>query len=265
MVNNAKKLSEENGYEFLRGALRQEQISLETDLNRAISTIPHDGNLGSVGEQCWIKLLRKYLPRRYEVNSATIIDSEGHVSEQIDVVIYDPQYTPTLLGQESHFFVPAEAVYAVFDAKQKINKQLLNAAANKAESVRKLKRTSVPIVHSDGVRPAKEPFEIIAGILARNVEWAEGLGDTFSEVISSDDFSNKRFLNCGCGLSDGSFDFYDRKDSLVVGPQDCGLAYFLFRLLNKLQSLGTVPAIDWNSYAKVIANISITKVISDAA
>ncbi len=265
MVNKAKQLSEEDGYEFLRGALRQEQKGLENDLDRAIGGITHDGIMGSVGEQCWIKMLKKYLPRRYEVNSAIIIDSEGHTSEQIDVVIYDPQYTPTLLAQEHHFYVPAEAVYAVFDAKQKINKQLLNAAAQKAESVRKLKRTSVPIVHSDGMRPAKEPFEIIAGILARSVEWTDGLGDAFSKVIYLTDFTDKKFLNCGSGLSDGSFDFYDRKDSLVVGPKDCGLAYFLFRLLNKLQSLGTVPAIDWNSYAKVIANINITKVISDVA
>lgn len=265
MVNKAKKQSEEDGYEFLRGALRREQTGLEHELDTAIATITHDGILGGIGEQHWIAFLKKYLPRRYAVDSAIIIDSEGHTSEQIDVVIYDPQYTPTLLVQRTHFYVPAEAVYAVFDAKQKINKQLLNAAADKAESVRNLKRTSVPIIYSDGPRPAKEPFEIIAGILARNVEWKEGLGETFSDVIHSDDFADKRFLSCGCGLSDGSFDFYDRKDSLVVGPKDCGLAYFLFRLLNKLQSLGTVPAIDWNSYAKVIANISITKVISDAA
>jgi hypothetical protein len=265
MSNFAKELSEKDGYEFLRSALREEQKGLEHDLDRAIATVPHNGVLGSIGEQCWIKMLKKYLPRRYEVNSAFVIDSEGHTSEQIDVVVYDPQYTPTLLGQESHFYVPAEAVYAVFDAKQKINKELLIETAKKAESVRRLKRTSVPIVHSDGVRPAKQHFEVIAGILARNVDWSEGLGKTFCEVINAKDFIDMRFLNCGCGLSHGSFDFYDGKNNLVVGPKDCGLAYFLFRLLNKLQSLGTVPAIDWNSYAKVIANIIVSKSIADAA
>ena len=30
------------------------------------------------------------------------------------------------------------------------------------------------------------------------------------------------------------------------------LAHFLFRLLHRLQSLGTVPAVDWNRYASVI-------------
>ena len=255
MKNTAKKLSEKDGYEFLRGALRKEQVGLEHKLDTAIATITHNAVLGSAGEQYWIELLKKYLPRRYEINSAFIIDSEGHTSEQIDVVIYDPQYTPTLLGQPSHFYVPAEAVYAVFDAKQKINKQLLKEAAKKAKSVRELKRTSVPIVYSDGLRPAKPHFEIIAGILARTIEWSEGLGKTFSQVINTEDFADLCFLNCGCGLSQGSFDFYDGKGKPMIGPKDCGLAYFLFRLLNKLQSLGTVPAIDWNAYAKVIADV----------
>lgn len=253
MVNIAKKASEENGYEFLRGAFREEQTLLEQKLGMAKRTVTHDGVMGSVGEQHWIEILRKYLPRRYAVDSSIIIDSEGHTSEQIDVVIYDPQYTPTLLGQEAHFYVPAEAVYAIFDSKQKINKQLLNATADKAASVRRLKRTSVPIQHSDGERPAKKPFDITAGILALEVEWSEGFGKTFQEVIKNGEFESDRFVDCGCGLNHGSFDMHNREHALSIGPKDQGLAFFLFRLLGKLQSLGTVPAIDWNAYARIIA------------
>lgn len=253
MVNIAKKASEEDGYEFLRSAFREEQTLLEKKLAMAKRTVTHDGVMGSVGEKHWIEILRKYLPRRYAVDSAIIIDSEGHTSEQIDIVIYDPQYTPTLLGQESHFYVPAEAVYAVFDSKQKINKQLLNAAADKAASVRRLKRTSVPIHHSDGLRPAKKPFDIMAGILALEAEWSEGFGQTFQYLIKNGEFESDRFVDCGCGLSHGSFDMHNPEHTLSIGPKDQGLAFFIFRLLGKLQSLGTVPAIDWNAYAQVIS------------
>lgn len=253
MVNIAKKASEENGYDFLRGAFKDEQTLLEQELGRAKRNVTHDGVMGSVGEQCWIEMLRKYLPRRYAVDTAIIIDSEGHTSDQIDIVIYDPQYTPTLFGQKSHFYVPAEAVYAIFEAKPKINKALLEYAADKAASVRRLKRTSAPIPHSDGLRPAKKPFPITAGIVALEVEWSQGFGQTFQELIKNGAFESDRFIDCGCGLSHGSFDMYDPENILMIGPKEYGLAFFLFRLLGKLQSLGTVPAIDWNAYAQVIS------------
>lgn len=33
------------------------------------------------------------------------------------VVVFDRQYTPTLLDNDKHRYVPAEAVYAVFECK----------------------------------------------------------------------------------------------------------------------------------------------------
>ena len=54
--------------------------------------------------------LRKYLPNRYAVAQGIVVDSNGATSDQIDIIIFDPQYTPTLLDQQSHRFVPAEAV-----------------------------------------------------------------------------------------------------------------------------------------------------------
>jgi hypothetical protein len=54
-----------------------------------------------------------------------------------------------------------------------------------------------------------------------------------------------RVLDCGLAVSGHAF--ANGKNALVV---------FLFRLLQKLQSLGTVPMIDWNAYAKQLANHS---------
>lgn len=59
-------------------------------------------------------------------------------------------------------------------------------------------------------------------------------------------------LDCGCGLSRGAFDTFDSSGDMSFGRQDAGLVFFLFRLLNKLQTLGTVPAIDWNAYAALL-------------
>jgi hypothetical protein len=170
MSNKAKRASTRDGKEFLRTSFRDVQRVLSAHLDLAAQTISHDGVMGAVNEQHWIQLLRQYLPNRYACDTGIVIDSLGHMSEQIDIVIYDPQYTPMLLTQQSHRYIPAEAVYAVLEAKPKINGQLLRYAAKKAASVRALHRTSVAITHAGGTFQPKPLFPIVAGIVASEVE-----------------------------------------------------------------------------------------------
>ena len=58
-------------------------------------------------------------------------------------------------------------------------------------------------------------------------------------------------LDCGLSVTGGCFDLFG--EELKVGPNKNSLAYFIFRLLQKLNSLGTVPAVDWNKYAMVMS------------
>ncbi|MNT54558.1 hypothetical protein D3C72_1917290 [compost metagenome] len=51
-------------------------------------------------------------------------------------------------------------------------------------------------------------------------------------------------------MDSGAFDQFDGE--LKVRGSDGALIHFLFRLLGKLQSLGTVTAIDWSAYAKIL-------------
>jgi len=59
---------------------------------------------------------------------------------------------------------------------------------------------------------------------------------------------NDRVIDGGCILNAGAFDRFDDQSMIAVRPDDPVLVYFLFRVLKKLQSLGTVPAIDWDAY-----------------
>lgn len=176
-------------------------------------------------------------------------DRQPWSDDQIDIVIYDPQYTPTLLNQQSHRYIPAEAVYAVIEAKPTINRELLSYAGKKAASVRALHRTSAPIVHVGGTSAAKPAFPIIAGIVAHKVDWSDGFGKHFKDALL--DLTDDSSLEFGCGLSAGSFDNFAEDGSISIGEKDCALILFLFRLLGKLQSLGTVRAIDWSSYSAI--------------
>jgi hypothetical protein len=232
---------------FLQNAFLLEQKLLQVQLELSSNSIPHPGIQGEVSEGHFVELLRRYLPKRYAVDSAIVIDSKGNTSHQIDVVIYDNQYTPTLLDQLNHRFVPAEAVYAVFEVKPTVNRQYLKYAGEKVESVRKLRRTSIEIVHAGGKFAAKPLFQIIGGIIASRMDWKNGFNsNSFKSSLIS--LKGNQSLNCGLSVSGCCFDTYD--EIIHIKETKHSLIYFLFRLLQKLQSLGTVPAIDWDAYAK---------------
>jgi len=250
-MNKAKSSSKIDGKEFLRSAFAAEQEVLRVQLEFSSKSITHDGVMGDVNELNFIDVLRKYLPNRYAVDSAIVIDSNGNTSEQIDIVIFDQQYTPTLLDQKNHRFVPSEAVYAIFEVKPTINKQYLEYASSKAKSVRVLERTSVPITHVGGEPTIKELFPIISGIVAPTIEWVDGFSsNAFVENHSLLVGINR--IDSGLAVSGGCFDLYE--DKLMIGPTNNSLAYFTFRLLQKLNTLGTSPGIDWNKYALVMSN-----------
>lgn len=232
---------------WLKEAFVDVQSELALKLKRAAQSISHAGTHGSVNEDHWIEVFRAYLPNRYEVATGIVIDSLGNHSDQIDIIIFDRHFTPTLLDQQNHRYIPAEAVYAVFESKPHFDKSYLEYAGNKAASVRRLHRTSVSIAHAGGVYEPKDHFPILAGIVAPKSSWVDGLSESFRKNLPVGD---QERLNCGCALDDGAFDIFDA--DLKIVPTEGALIYFLFRLLSKLQSLGTVPAIDWAAYAAVV-------------
>jgi hypothetical protein len=247
-----KQAAEDEGVIFLQQAFASEQACLEARL-RSSNRIRHQGDKGEVNEQYFIEFLRRYLPNRYTVDKAMVIDSLGNTSDSIDVVVFDRQYTPTLLDSEKHRYVPAESVYAVFECKPTINKGYLTYAGEKAESVRRLHRTSIRIAHAGGFYPPKAPQDIIAGILAIDVEWADGLGASFVENHST--LTGQSALDCGFAAKGACFDTFNEDGSLTTGPADNSLAFFAFRLLSRLQACATVPAVDWSAYANQLSKI----------
>ena len=130
---------------------------LHDDISRRLATVretlAHPGTKGDASERVWLELLQKYLPKRYQAEKAHVVDSKGIFSEQIDVVVFDRQYSPFIFNFEESLVIPAESVYAVFEAKQTINAQLVKYASEKVASVRRLYRTSLPIPHAGGTYP----------------------------------------------------------------------------------------------------------------
>ncbi len=246
----AHKPTTEEGVRFIQEAFATEQECLEASL-RSSNRIQHQGDKGEVNEEHFIDALRHYLPDRYTVEKASVIDSQGNTSDSIDVVVFDRQYTPTLLDNNKHRYVPAESVYAIFECKPTINSSYLQYAADKAASVRSLHRTSIAIHHAGGKFPAKKLQPIISGILSIDVEWVGGLGETFEHNHQL--LTGNRQLDCGFAATGACFDVFDENDTYTYGPSENAWAFFAFRLLERLQRAGTVPAVDWSAYASQLS------------
>jgi hypothetical protein len=145
-------------------------------------------------------------------------------------------------------YIPAESVYTVFDVKHDIRRPAIEDAAEKAESVRRLKRTTVPVRFVAGTYKPKALFEITAGILALESWWADGMGDALKKVLR--ECTQAGFLNLGCSVRDGSFEAMPTKRGVEVetSTRETALIFSFLRLLDRLQKVGTVPAMDLMKY-----------------
>lgn len=228
------------------------QKKMQTELEGAKLVLEHPTTLGDNCELKWIDWLRKYLPERYCIDKAQVIDSKGNLSQQIDVVIYDRQYTPFIFNDGGAIYIPAESVYAVFEVKPTLNKEYLIYAGEKAESVRNLYRTSTSIIHAGGKFEPIKPKPIIAGILTYNCEWTNGLNDTFITNLKT--LQNNQILNLGCSLMVGTFYIDSETNKLQISNAEESLIYFFLKLFKELQKIGTVPAMDINEYGKFLTN-----------
>jgi hypothetical protein len=198
-----------------------------------------------------------------------VIDCEGNVSEQIDIIIYDALYTPFVFNKDGVKLIPAESVYAVFEAKQDAaQNDNIKYAGQKVETVRRLKRTSTKIVNAGVTTKARNLTKIIGGILALEYSSKQ---ETLEKHLKS--LKGLQSLDCGCFLKNFAFDCkYEGKEDIVgreqVNVEDyyngrsCKevifnseenlLFAFFFQLNSYLKKIGTIPAIDINAYLQTI-------------
>jgi hypothetical protein len=221
---------------------------IQQRLERARKNFGHPGTKGDASEFIWLELLQSYLPQRYQAAKAFVVDSNGAFSEQVDVVIFDRQYSPFILKAEGQMVIPAESVYAAFEAKQAINADLVAYAQKKVASVRRLHRTSLPIPHAGGVFPPKALIPILGGILSFESDWTPAFGKSLSNALQGHDTEGR--LDLGCIAAHGYFFRDPKTDAYDTFPEGKPATAFLFKLISQLQFSGTVPMIDVQGYAR---------------
>jgi hypothetical protein len=225
------------------------QEQFEGSLRGSRLAVSHPGARGEASEEDWLRLLKNHLPQRYQADRAFVIDCMGATSEQIDIVIYDRQYSAFLYNQANQRYVPAESVYGVLEVKQDLSREHILYAGEKAASVRRLCRTSAHIPHAGGEYDPRPLPRIVAGLLTYQSSWSPPFGDAFRNVLN--ELGTEAQIDLGCSLLHGSFEVvYGTGDpiNLRVAEGSRSLVQFLMRLLKQLQTLATAPAIDYDAY-----------------
>lgn len=253
----------------------QNQMVAQLNTNREF--IEHPGSKGDALENAWIEWLRKYLPNRYSVDKAIVIDHTGDMSQQIDIVIYDNWFTPFIFSQNGFHYIPAEGVYAVFEVKPDISghsdgKTNIEYAGEKIESVRRLARTSTNMINSGKVFDPRPLTKIVGGILTSTKSGDKTNNKTLTKHVQ--DLTYLQSIDAGCIADYGSFfvdyspneeikelgqdkylEFYSNrkfKDIHFSKPENSLVAFFMQLTRYLQQAIGTVAAIDLDAYAKKI-------------
>lgn len=237
----------------LAEAFRARQQQLESDLGFGRTVSSHPGTLGDASELDWRGMLADFLPRRYGVTKAFVVDVKGRMSQQLDVVIHDRHFSPLLFEVGGAHFIPAESVYAAFEIKQDISRSHVEYAGEKIASVRRLHRTSVGFLTANGRMDAQPPKRILGGLLALHSAWTPMIGEPLRRVLRERE--PNAVLDLACVLSAGSFEAEDPAapdDLAVCGDPATALIFFALRLLKRLQDVATVTAMDLDAYTQSV-------------
>lgn len=232
------------------------QGPLQAKIN-AGEVITHPVGKGDELESIWLEFLKAHLPGRYfPIPKAFVLDHLGGLSDEIDIVIADRNYSPLIVKSETRTYVPAEAIYAAIEVKQDIDAGNVDYARKKIQSVRKLVRTNAQIVDARGlIEPPRTPEKILGILLAARSSWSPAFSPACQHHLLSE--TGDLIIDLGSALVDGSWERVQNgsSDSLLISSADISLGSFLFSLLARLQRFGSVPAMEyatWNAALKSV-------------
>lgn len=96
--------------------------SIVNQLNLKVDN--HYLTVGHNREKIWLDLFRQIIPMKFAIKQGVfLIDSKGEVSKEVDIAVFDEQYTPYIFNYGNIHFIPIEAVAVVVQCKSKTIKK----------------------------------------------------------------------------------------------------------------------------------------------
>jgi hypothetical protein len=160
--------------------------------------VKHPRDVGDIRESILRKFLSDsgYLPNRYAVSrtSIRVASTTGHISKEMDILLYDPVDSIRLMGRESSYEVfPIESAYGVIQVKSRLNRDEIRSGLDNLASFKRLKRqhtTSGGFYIGVGAPPVNRGFGVLFAYDS-DLKWM----DIITEV---EDFASKNPNSVWC-------------------------------------------------------------------
>lgn len=111
----------------------------------ALSTPNHNLTTGTYREEIWLSLFEQIIPRKFCIDQGVfIMDSFGGISNEVDIAIFDEQYTPYIFKYGKIKFIPIEAVAVAIQCKSTNT----NDIKPWADSIKRLKTSLDSVVRT---------------------------------------------------------------------------------------------------------------------
>lgn len=102
--------------------IKDNYVQLEQSITKQLkmAAAKHHVTSGTFREDIWKSMFEQIIPKKFSIEqSVFIIDSEGGVSKEVDLAIFDEQYTPYIFRYGRIKYIPIEAVAVVIQCKSK--------------------------------------------------------------------------------------------------------------------------------------------------
>ncbi len=256
-----------DNYEYLEKSIVN-QLNLKVD--------NHYLTAGYNREKIWLDLFRQIIPMKFAIKQGVfLIDANRTLSNEVDIAIFDEQFTPYIFNYGNIHFIPIEAVAVVVQCK---SKTVNNSSANSwATNIEKLKSTTgglarmVSFIASESNLPktqkATKPLQVLCHLSGEDIT-----NENFDLIITvkkdkldikwdaSVDTLEKCFLKLnGIEKIDGLDDKgILKKDVSDLGVSDNSILSLIFQLNQLLMLINNPMLFPHQAYAKMFNNVNNT-------
>jgi len=121
---------------------------MKADFDHISREIEHNLSKGKERERVVREFLATYLPHRFGLANGEILSTDGQVSSECDIIIYDAITCP-VLKKDDYQIIPVEAAYAVIEVKSNLTTSELLKSANNIAAIKRMPKVAFYQTKSD--------------------------------------------------------------------------------------------------------------------
>ncbi len=125
-----------------RNVLSTAQHKMSATIDQIRQSVPHAGEIGDLVERYFRNQLLEVLPEKVGVSNGFVVDSQGSVSRQMDIILYDRLSTPRIFASNGSQLFPVESTYACGEIKTDMDSTKLVDCFEKCLSYKRLVRAA---------------------------------------------------------------------------------------------------------------------------